>query len=904
MDVPQTDSAEPVRPLLRARTSPPRPSTHILSRPRLLQQLESGSRGAVTLVCGGPGTGKSHLAIDWVRRRRGPGVRVAWAALGSDCNDPQRLWTLFLASLARAGLESPGLVGLRAPVRVNEAFLDRMLLALEELDAPVVVVLEDLHEVTAPQAVGTIDTLVRLLPECVHLVMLTRSDPPLSLHRLRVGGRLSEIRHGDLAFDRNEAVALLDQHGVALGEAEVERLMERTEGWAVGLRLAALTLQRCTDDAERAQAVSDFAGDTRAVADYLVAEVLDRLPEDLRSFLLQTSVVERVNAELAEHLTGTAGGAEALERLETAGVPLVPLDGHRGWYRYHRLVQELCRQRLHAEDPDLVPTLHTQAAFWFAHQGEYDESLRQALAARDWSAFGTIAVARAGAHVFGHPSSSPRGLLAELPEDVRPDDPWLATVRALELHDAGTPDRLTERVLRAERLWAQHEGNDDALLNAMVLALVRAASALGRYDVVAAAAECERALELADSVDAGVLAQWPAFPSYRSYADLLLGNSLVWQGRLEEAVTCLRRVARSSAGSRPDPVNAGLLASAYLSLVLAMGGGLTEATGHAERALTLGGARGWSDEIQSTSAWLSLALVHLQRGDSVAARGALDEATMVLHRRPDALLEVCCNLATARLLGENGDPSAAQAALSEARKLLDGLPEVPFLTDWCVLVHAELELSGDRPAGALALLDSGSGVRALAAARVLRGRALLRDGKAEAALAEIEPLTVGLRPGPAGVEALVVAALAQEALRQDGAALVALTRALRAAEADGWVRPFLRDGDRLTPLLERYRTVVMAPSPLVDRLLAPGSPLTGRNVSLTDRELAVLQLLPSMMSNEQIAGELFVSVNTVKVHLKSLYRKLGVTSRREAVLAGAAWAPDQPATEPITQPMT
>jgi LuxR family maltose regulon positive regulatory protein len=882
-----------VRPLLRARTSPPRPSTHILSRPRLLEQMDAGSRGAVTLVCGGPGTGKSHLVIDWVRRRRGPGVRVAWAALGADCNDPQRLWTLFLASLERAGLDSPSLEGMRAPAEVNEAFLDRLLLALEELDAPVVVVLEDLHEVSAPRALGTIDTLVRLLPECVHLLLITRSDPPLSLHRLRVGGGLSEIRHADLAFTRDEAVALLSQHGLTLDDPEVERLMERTEGWAVGLRLAALSLQRCTDDAERARAVADFAGDNRAVADYLVAEVLDRLPEDLRRFLLQTSVVERVDAGLAEHLTGTSGGAEALERLESAGVPLLPLDDHRGWYRYHRLVQELCRQRLHAEDPALVTHLHTQAAYWFAEHGEYDESLRQALAARDWSAFGRIAVARGGAHVFGHLNSSLRGLLAELPEDVLPDDPWLATVRALELHDAGAPERLAQRVVRAEELWAEREG-DDALLHAMVLAVVRASAARSRYDVVLAASECERALRLADSVDAGAVAQWPALPSYRAYADLLLGKSLVWQGRLEEAETCLVRVASSSPASRPDPVDGALLASAYLSLVLAMRGALGQATAHAEHALTLGGARGWSDGIQSTSAWLSLALVHLQRGDALAARRALDEATMVLERRPDALLEVCRTLATARLLGENADPAAARAALAEARRILDPLPDVPFLTEWCLIVQADHELAGGRADAALALLERATSP----AAQVLRGRALLQQGRGETALAEVEPLTLGARSDVSGIEALVVTALAQESLRQDGAALLALTRALQAAETEGWVRPFLRDRDRLTPLLERYRTVVMTPSPLVDRLLTPSTSRAVHQVALTDRELAVLQLLPSMMSNEQIARELFVSVNTVKVHLKSLYRKLGVTSRREAVIAGAAWAADRSAAAP------
>jgi LuxR family maltose regulon positive regulatory protein len=888
-----------VRPLLRARTAPPRPSTHILSRPRLLAQMDAGSRGAVTLVCGGPGSGKSHLVIDWVRRRRSPGVRVAWAALGADCNDPQRLWSLFLASLDRAGLGSPSLSAMRVPAELNEAFLDRLLLALEDLDAPVVMVLEDLHEVTAPAALHTIDTLVRLLPDCVHLVMITRSDPPLSLHRLRVGGGLSEIRHADLAFTRDEAVALLSQHGLALTDAEVEQLMERTEGWAVGLRLAALSLQRCTDDDERARAVADFAGDSRAVADYLVAEVLDRLPEDLRRFLLLTSVVERVDAGLAEHLTGTSGGADALERLETSGVPLIPLDDHRGWYRYHRLVQELCRQRLHAEDPALVTSLHTQAALWFADHGEYDEGLRQALEARSWAVFGRIAVARAGAHIFGHPGSSVRGLLTELPEDVLADDPWLATVRAMELHDGGAPDRLARRLLRAEELWAGRE-DDDALLHRMVLALLRASAARARYDVVLAAAECQRALELADTVDGGAVALWPALPSYRAFADLLLGKSLIWQGRLEEAETCLVLAASSGTGHRRDPVDSGLLASAYLSLVLAMRGALSQATMRAERALELGGAQGWADEIQSTSAWLSLALVHLQRGDVFAARRALDEATLVLERRPDLLLEVCRTLATARLLGENGELSAARLALGEAHRMLDDLPEVRFLSTWCQLVQSELELTGGSPAEVLVLLDPATEAGASAPACVLRGRALLQEGRPEEALAEVEPLIVGGRPGVTGVEAWVVTALAQEALRQDGAALTALTRALQAAETEGWVRPFLREGPRLSPLLERYRTVVLTPSPLVDRLLAPSSAPPGRNVSLTDRELAVLQLLPSMMSNEQIARELFVSVNTVKVHLKSLYRKLGVSSRREAVIAGAAWAADQSAGMPTS----
>jgi LuxR family maltose regulon positive regulatory protein len=433
----------------------------------------------------------------------------------------------------------------------------------------------------------------------------------------------------------------------------------------------------------------------------------------------------------------------------------------------------------------------------------------------------------------------------------------------------------------------------------MVLALVRAGAARARYDVVLAAAECERALCLVESVPAAAVAQWTALPSYRAYADLLLGKSLVWQGRLEEAEESLQRAA-SAPGRRADPVDGGLLASAYLSLVLAMRGALRQATVHAELALSLGRTRGWADELQSTGAWLGLALIQLQRGDPLAARRALDEARLVLERRPDVLLEACRTLATARLLGESADPAAGRAALAETRRMLEPLPEVPFLSGWCVLVQAELELNTGSPSAALELLDPGTRIGGSPAARVLRGRALLHDGYPEAALAEVGSLASGWRPGVAAIEAILVTALAQEALRQDGKALQELTRAIQAAEGEGWIRPFLRERERLTPLLERYRTVVLTPSPLVVRLLTPGSSAAGPSAALTDRELAVLQLLPSMMSNEQIARELFVSVNTVKVHLKSLYRKLSVTSRREAVIAGAAWAADQPTAVPST----
>lgn len=879
-------AAEPgERTLLRTRTTVPRANVRTLPRPALLALLDQGATHAVTLVSGAPGSGKTQLVTAWVDSIRSRPLRVAWVALGPDCNDPQRFWSLVTTALGRAGVgPAPDL---RAPADVDEVYLARLLASVDRHPGPLVLVLEDLHEVQTRAPLRGLDLLLTMLPPDVRVVLLSRSDPTLSLHRLRIQGELTEIRQAALAFDHDETVELLAQHGVVLQPAEVDVLLERTEGWAVGLRLAALSLEG-RGESERGSAVAAFAGDNRAVADYLVAEVLDRVPDELRRFLLLTSVVERVDGGLAEHLTGTVGGAAALERLERAGVPMVPLDDHRQWYRYHRLVQDLCRHRLAVEDPDLVPRLHVAAAEWLAETGEHEEALRHALEARDRSLAGRLAVTHAGPLAFGHAGRSLRALLAQIPDGASPD-PWVATARALALHDEGRPDQLAEQVEVAQTLAGDLAGSD-ALLVDLVLALVRASAARTASDVATAAAESRRAAELGMVLltRAEPVHTSPALASYVAHADTLLGKSLVWQGDLVAAEEHLRRAIAAAPVGRPDPVDTGILARAYLSLVLAMRGALNNARELADEALALGHAAGWSDDVQSTSAWLTLVVVHLQRSDREACAHALDEAARVLQRRPDRVLDICRWLATARFLAEDGRSHRARDILDDVRRLRAAMPPNAFLAGWYQLVSAEVDLAAGRPEEARRIVEADPSLLGTPPARLLRGQALVDEGQPDDALAEVEALVDHLGGGLLSVQALVVSAQAHDLARRDAMALQCLNDALAQAVPEGYLRPFYRNRLRLLPLLKRYRVSGGPHHDVVDSMLALDGHHGHRLIeSLTDRELAVLQLLPSMMSNDEIAAELFVSVNTVKVHLKSLYRKLGVSSRREAVATGA-----------------
>jgi LuxR family maltose regulon positive regulatory protein len=348
-----------------------------LARPRLLELLSEGTDAELTLVCAPAGFGKTSLLGDWARRSRRP---VAWLSLdGGDC-DPVRFWRYVAAALdrARPGIRRRVDALFRGGQPTPEAVVTGLVNGLVEGPETVVLVLDDYHLIEAPAVHDSLAVLLERLPPQLRLVLASRADPPLPLARLRARGQLTELREPDLRFTPEEAADLLRAAvGAELPETAVAALGDRTEGWAAGLQLAALSLQ---GHADVGAFVERFSGSHRFVLDYLTEEVLDRQPEQLRSFLLQTSILTRLSGELCDAVTGRTDGQQLLEQAERANLFLHPLDEVRGWWRYHHLFADLLRVRLAQEQPDRVPELHRAAAAWHEAQGLADEAIGHALA--------------------------------------------------------------------------------------------------------------------------------------------------------------------------------------------------------------------------------------------------------------------------------------------------------------------------------------------------------------------------------------------------------------------------------------------------------------------------------------------------------------------------------------------
>ena len=375
LDRPMSDA------LLATKLSAPRGPKAAVVRHRLLDRLDTGVQGPVTLVAAPAGAGKSALLSSWIAEHRPPGP-VAWLSLDTDDADRRRFWRGVLAALAKAtGDDAVAALAVspREPMStrlVAPALGD----ALEGAKVPIVLVLDDFHEVS--DAVHEdLERLVRFPPPALRLVIVTRADPPIGLGRLRRDGHLTEIRAADLNFSMDEAGALFGAMGTELAPEDLARLWRRTEGWAAALRLAALSLQHHPDP--RAF-IEHFAGTDATISEYLVSEVLARQPSELRDFLLRTSIVETLSAELADALTGETDGYTMLARLELGGVLTTPLDGRGTWHRYHPLFAELLRAELRAQLPDDVAQLHRRAATWLAEHGDNAAALRHATAGGAW----------------------------------------------------------------------------------------------------------------------------------------------------------------------------------------------------------------------------------------------------------------------------------------------------------------------------------------------------------------------------------------------------------------------------------------------------------------------------------------------------------------------------------------
>jgi LuxR family transcriptional regulator, maltose regulon positive regulatory protein len=880
------DTAEAGLPLLATKLTPPRPPFRVVSRPRLFALLDAGARQLLTLVSAPAGAGKTTLLASWSAAGQPPGP-VAWLSLDPGDNQPTRFWAYALAVLRRSGAvpANSALRSLAPRPGSDEAFLPLLVSGLAELPTPLVLVLDDVQEITDATVLNGLEFLLRHAPPQLRLVVATRVDPPLPLQRLLVSGRLTQVRSADLAFTVAEVADLLAEYEYhpRLSEDDLAMLHARTEGWAAGLRLAALSLQGQPDPR---RFVTEFAGDDRSIADYLVGEVLDRQPEELRSFLLRTCIVEELNGDLADALTGRHDGEWTLARLERANTFVAAVGSRRSTYRYHQLFATLLRYELRRESPDQVAELHRRAARWYAARGLTVDAIQQALMVQDWRAAADLLAEHGLRLILRDEAATLHELVGRLPADLVQADPELALLGAADRVVSEDPETATAYLrLAQQRQELLHQDRRGRF--ALRLASWRAALAwqVGDLDEVLVAGHQALALQAqagADGVD----------DDGRAVTLSTLGTAELWAGDLDAAEIHLREgqavALRAGLGCLQ------LTCTSQLAVLHAMWGALGQAFRLGSDAVELAARCGWSSSVQAAGGHLALAWVQYYRDDLIEASRHLEQATAASRAFPEQPVTLAVAILRAQLQRARGDLAGSLATVASARRDATGWTPPAQLWRWLVLTEAQLRSAAGQAQPARALLEDLEESSLLRAGEaVALARLQLAEGDPAGAAQTVSSCLDGTAPSgflmvPA--EAWLLDALASDALADRDRAAASLQRALTLAEQGGFRRSFLDAGAPARSLLARYRHRMPACWSYLDELLQASTESTRAATSLsalieqlTERERAVLRYLPSLMTYEEIASDLYVSVNTVKSHVHGIFRKLGVSGRRQAV---------------------
>jgi LuxR family maltose regulon positive regulatory protein len=802
-------------------SSLPKLPASLVRRRRLEALLDDDVRRPVTLVSAVPGGGKTTLLASWARSR--PPGSVAWLTLEEGDNGPGRLARAVVGALVTAGALPPPY----AEAHDDHNLLDAALHEVPLRDGRTALVLDDVHVLTSADGVAVVDHLAWRAPPHVDVVLATRADPPLRLGRLRLEGRIGEVRNALLAFRRTEAAELFVAAGLRVRQDHLSEIHARTEGWAAGLRLVASAL-------ERGAATERFATDTgaaeAAVSDYLVEEVLAREDEDVQRFLLRTSVAERLTPELAALLSEDPRAGGRLGDLHRRGLFLVELEG-RDWYRYHSLFGALLRARQRQQDLPLARALHARAARWYDEHDLPTDAEEHARLAEDWTLLGRL-VGRRWVEATLEGERSPPDLLARLPQRAVAEHSDLALVAAAVAHQRGDHD-VGQALAPAVR-------GSEVPVRMLELVRSRACGGVeGDRETVAALLR-----HTSPSGDARVR-RWAALRAAELDLDL---------GALSRARAALGELA--DGGGSPAAVEAaGLLALAH-----AIDGELAPARSRATAVL----AR-QTHSLATAVARLALALCDAQAGQSAAAGGVDRDALS-----PSRVLRALERAMAGAALGTAGPVAGLDAA------------DVHHPTVQRMLVAL----------GVLELVDASTTLVVLghrAEAAVREARHGLDRGATGAAAAVLTPVA-GRTPAHAhprtAIEASSLAAVVAWEQRRIGPACRHLRDALARADATGIRAPLVVHGRRLEPLLAIVAAEPGSTQPVAVDLLDAVARLQSPAFvePLTDQERVVLGFLPTLMSNSEIAAAMHLSVNTVKTHLKALYRKLAVERRRDAVV--------------------
>jgi LuxR family maltose regulon positive regulatory protein len=865
-----------------AERSPAAVKRGIVTRGELVERLAEAAR--VVIVSAPAGSGKTFLLRSWIAEAR-LSDSTAWVSGTRARRDPQSFWISVLDALrgtaAGAGLmreltPAPGLDG--------AAIVERMLEDLSSLEDPVWLVIDDAHELGSSETLRQLSLFSMRAPDRLRLVLSTRRDLRLGLHRLRLEGDLTEIRADDLRFSLAEARALFEAAGTPLSESALALLHARTEGWAAGLRLAALSLAG-QEDPERFAA--EFSGSTRIVAEYLVDEVLDRLPDEVRQLLLRTSVLERVNGPLADRLTGGSGGEQILDELERANAFVMSLDAQRSWFRYHHLFSDLLQVWLRREAPGEVGALHRRAAGWLAEHGHAVEAVRQAQAGEDWGlATRLLSDSWLGLFLDGAGATA-HELLVGFPPDIVVADAELTALTVADELERGSLEQAGRQLVLAGRL-SESAPEERRLRVQTMLAGLRLRLARQRGDLATVLEEARQLLagaEVADATRRGLDEE------LRAVWLLNLGIAEVWTARFRHAERHLEQALALARRTERPYIAIECLANRAL---LASFGSFGAAFEPGMEAVRLAGDHGWGDEPVVGLAYALLGMMSNWRGRLEEAEGWLERAQRALTAELEPAEGSLLYRSRGVLELARGRDQEALDALRAATRLeeLLAVPHALAAQTRAMALQTMLRLGqAERVAELIDELDDD--LREHPEMRkAIALLALARDDP-EAATTALGPMidgsVEGIHPGRL-VEALLIEAIARDALRDAGASTRALERARELAETDGLVLPFLLH--RAPELLERHRRQRTAHASLVSEitsLLAGNAPSSISDKPepllepLSESEIRVLRYLPTNLSAPEIASELYLGVSTVKTHIHHVYAKLGVHRRADAV---------------------
>ena len=869
----------------------------VVPRPGLFERLAQAQR--VVQVSAPPGSGKTVLLRSWIAGS-GPAACAAWVSVPAEERDPQRLWISVADALRGTAAGAEQVRGLTAaPDLDGWTAVERLLEDLASLEDRIWLVIDDLHELCSAEALRQLELLIMRAPAALRFVLVTRHDLRLGLHRLRLAGELTEIRADDLRFSRTEARVLLAAAGVALSDSTLDLLYDRTEGWVAGLRLAALSLAGHPDPERFA---AEFGGSERTVAEYLLAEVMERQPEQARRLLLRTSILPRVNGELADLLTGGSGGERVLQQLEEAGAFVISLDARRSWFRYHQLFADLLQLELRGTEPARLPALHEAAAGWYAEHGYPVEAVRQAQAAQDWALAARLLSDRWVGLGLAGLGGTAHELLTRFPAGVIAADAELAARAAgVQLARGSLEEAERYLALATRKLGSVPAGR--AGRAQVVLAVVRMRQARQRGDLAAVAGEAQRLLAPAVSADSAQHDPAPAAQAelggdLRALALIDLGIAEAWTARFDEANRHLDDgIALAHRIGRPYLEVTGLAHLAQLeswrSFQLGAERGL--------QAIELATEHGWADEPVAGLAYLALGVAMVTQGRLEEAERTLSRAERTVRTEAEPAAGMRLSYGRGMLEFVSGRHDAALRAFRAAERLANSLV-TPHTLAPRLRSHLlqTLVRTGDTRRVEQALADMGGPERDRGETRIAEASLRLAQDDPTAAAAVLAPVIDGSVVMPNAhlweVQAFLLQAIACDALGDASAARRALEQALDRAAPESLLFPFLYDP--APGLLDRHRRSGTAHADLIAGILnvlagnKPGSPSAneggrggrrGLREPLSHAEARVLRYLPTKLSAPEIADELYLSVNTVKTHMRHLYDKLGAHRRHEAV---------------------